>query len=239
VRLRATQRPARATVAWAAAALLALGTARVVATDLAALHRRATDGEPRTVVVARRDLALGAVVRADDVGLARLDAPRAPRRPLERAADAVGRTVTVPVLAGGVVVEGAVAPRGRDGLDGLVPPGRRAVRVVTDDGLRPAPGDVVDVLASFDPSLVVDVGGGEPTVTVAAAAVVLAVDATDHGDGGVEAGDPLQRVGVTLLVTEAEAHRLAFASANGTLVLAVAPPEDACCSRSSSGSSRG
>jgi Flp pilus assembly protein CpaB len=146
--------------------------------------------------------------------------------------DAVGRTVAVPVPAGGVLVRGSLASRDRDGLDGLVPPGARALRVVAEDGLRPEPGQVVDVLASFDPSLVVEVGGGEPTVTVAAAARVLSVDASGA------AGDALGRVGVTLLVSEAEAHRLAFAAANGTLVLAVAPPEDACCSRSSSGSSR-
>ena len=41
-------------------------------------------------------------------------------------------------------------------------------------------------------------------------------------------------VGVTLLVTEDEARGLAFAAANGVLTLALAPPEDACCTSTGS-----
>jgi Flp pilus assembly protein CpaB len=62
----------------------------------------------------------------------------------------------------------------------------------------------------------------EATV-VAQAARVLAVDTDRTSD--VSGG-----VGVTLLVTAIEARGLAFAAANGVLTLALAPPEDACCS---------
>jgi Flp pilus assembly protein CpaB len=137
----------------------------------------------------------------------------------------VGRVVAVPLLSGEPVLGRHLAPTSRTGLDGIVPAGSRAVRVVTDDGLRPRTGDVVDVLVSLDPSIVVRGGGGEGAATVARAARVLAVD--DGADGGSRksAGG----VGVTLLVTENEARAIAFAAANGSMMLALAPPETACC----------
>jgi Flp pilus assembly protein CpaB len=108
-----------------------------------------------------------------------------------------------------------------------VPDGKRAIRVVTDDGLWPRRGDVVDVLVSLDPSLVAQAGGGDGAITVAKAALVVAVD----GEGGDSAGamPSSHAPGVTLLVTEQEAHAVAFATANGALMLALAPPEAACC----------
>ncbi len=86
-----------------------------------------------------------------------------------------------------------LARAGRDGLDGLVPVGYRAVRVADPDGVRPLAGAVVDVLATYDPSIVV-VDGADGTPALAAAGVVhgarvLALD--DHGGGshgGLEDG---------------------------------------------------
>ena len=65
---------------------------------------------------------------------------------------------------------------------------------------------------------------------MAHAARVLAVDdAADADATGAADG-----VGVTLLVTEDEARGIAFAAANGVVTLALAPPEDACCSSTGS-----
>jgi Flp pilus assembly protein CpaB len=226
------RRSPRALFAWLAAVLVAFGTARVVASDLATLHRRAEElGRVHTIVVAARDLPLGASVAPADVTTAQL-AGAVPERALTDADDAVGRTVAVPLVADAPVLAGNLAPRDRTGLDGLVPPNMRAVRIDADDGLVPEPGEVVDVLATFDPSIVV--GGGEPTLAVARAALVVRVHHADDGSGFPAAGG----AGITLLVTDDEAHRLAFAAANGVLTVALAPPEDACCKRSSSGSSK-
>jgi len=60
-------------------------------------------------------------------------------------------------------------------------------------------------------------------VVVASGARVLAVD--DTSSGSTDASE----AGVTLLVTEAEARAIAFASATADLTLAVTPPESACC----------
>jgi Flp pilus assembly protein CpaB len=120
------------------------------------------------------------------------------------------------------VLEGNLTAANRRGLEGLVPPGSRAVRIRTDDGMQPPVGAVVDVLAALDPTIS-ETGRAD---VVARAARVLAVDESDdaRADG----------VGVTVLVTDAEAGGLAFAAANGVLTLALAPPEDACCTSAGS-----
>jgi Flp pilus assembly protein CpaB len=210
-------------IAWAAAIVVAFVTARVVATDLATLHRRAADlGAPRSVVVAARDLPLGATVQRGDLDVVQTYASLIPRGAVRDVHDALGRTVAVPVLRGATVLTRQLASARRDGLAGLVPPGKRAIHVVTDDGLRPRPGDVVDVLVSLDPSLVAAGGGGEGAITVAKSSRVLDVDDTARVEGA-------KGPGVTLLVSEQEARAVAFAVANGALMLALAPPEAACC----------
>jgi Flp pilus assembly protein CpaB len=93
--------------------------------------------------------------------------------------------------------------------------------VVIAGGVRPRPGDPVDLYATFDPqTLGEDV---EPTLTIAHAVPVIAVD-RDDGAGVVAGG---AAIGVTVLVSPDEAKRLAFATAAGTLALAIAPPEEA------------
>jgi len=208
------RRSPRALVAWAAAVAVALVTANVVATDLATLHRRAASlGPQRAVVVAATDLALGATIRASDLRTVTMYASTVPTGSLTDRAAAVGRIVALPALKGSIIARRQLVAARRSGLDGLVPVGARAVRVLTGDGVRPAPGAVVDVLVSLDPSEIAQAGGGTGALAVAKGALVLALDGR----------------GVTLLVTEQEAHAIAFAVANGTLLLALAPPEAACC----------
>jgi Flp pilus assembly protein CpaB len=96
---------------------------------------------------------------------------------------------------------------------------------VARDALRPPVGSSVDVLVTFESSDAA--AGGAPTVVAARGVLVLGTDETpaavetragDRGTGGL---------GVTLLVTEEDAPRLAFAAAAGVVTLALAPPEDA------------
>jgi Flp pilus assembly protein CpaB len=128
--------------------------------------------------------------------------------------------VAVPVVEGAYVVTGNLAPRRRRGLDGVVPRGMRAMRIVVTDALRPRPGAAVDVLASFDPG-----GAGERddgTVVVAAGVTVVGSDRRS-GSGAGRTG----AAGVTLLVDPHQAQALADAQANGVVTLALVPPEDA------------
>jgi Flp pilus assembly protein CpaB len=218
------RRSPRALLAWAVSVVVALGTSRVVAGDLATLHRRAHDlGAPRLAVVAVRDLALGATIEPGDVravsryaGTVPTGIPRHPR-------DVVGRVVVVPVVREAFVPARALAPATRTGLDAVVPIGHRAVHVMIKDGFRPPRGAIVDVLAAFDPNAVAVENGAANAVAVARAAQVLASDGS--GESGGQQG-----TGVTLLVTEDEARAVAFAATNAELSLALAPPETACCS---------
>jgi Flp pilus assembly protein CpaB len=220
------RRSPRVLAAWAAAIVVALTTARVVSADLATLHRRAADlGRERAVVVTTRDLPIGATVEAHDVDVVRRYGSAVPETAAADPEEVVGRVVVVPLLREAVVTTRALAAADRTGLDAVVPAGSRAVHVIVADGFRPPRGAVVDVLATFDPTVVTVEGPSAAAVVVASAARVVAVDDGESVDTG--------GAGVTLLVTEAEARAVAFAATNAELSLALAPPETACCTSSS------
>jgi Flp pilus assembly protein CpaB len=215
------RRSPRAALLGAAALVVAVATAAYVADILVSLrHQDDEFGRVGTVVVAARDLPLGHRVRPADLDTRRVRGRPGEPGALNRVAPGLGRVVAVPVLRGAVVTTRHLAPARRDGRNGVVPAGRRAMRVAIDGGVRPRPGDPVDLYATFDPQTIgADV---EPTLTVARAVPVLAVDRAE-----VTAGEAGATVGVTVLVSPDEARRLAFATAAGTLALAIAPPEDA------------
>ena len=215
----------RVLLAWSAAIVVALTTARVVGGDLATLHRRASSlGPRRTVVVADRDLEIGRAITARDLRSETRYASEIPRAAVSDPARVVGRVVVVPLLRDAVVFAGNVAPSERTGLDGVIPVGDRAVHVAPKDGFRPPAGAIVDVLAAFDPSVVRVEGAGSAAVVVASGARVLAVDG-----GPDDASYDNTHSGVTLLVTDTEARVIAFAAASAEITLAIAPPESACC----------
>jgi Flp pilus assembly protein CpaB len=208
------RRSPRAALAWAAAAVVAIVTATTVVGIVSSLrHQDEAYGALHPVVVARHDLAVGRRLTAADLTRERIRG-EAPQRDALTERDAIGRVVRVPLLRGSTVTARHVVATTRDGLGGVVPAGRRAVRLVVEHGLRPRLGDLVDVLATFDPATLGD--GGDPTIVLAPAVPVLAVEA------GGDAGDT---VAVTVLVTPRQSTRLAFATSAGTLSLALAPPE--------------
>jgi Flp pilus assembly protein CpaB len=215
------RRSARALALWGAALAVAVVTAVVVGGDLAALHRRAAGLGPRVhAVVAARDLPLGRHVTPGDLDARTVYRSQVPATVATERSALVGRVVAVPVVEGAYVVTGNLAPRRRTGLDGVVPRGMRAMRIVVTDALRPRPGAAVDVLASFDPG-----GAGERddgTVVVAAGVTVVGSDRRS-GSGAGRSG----AAGVTLLVDPHQAQALADAQANGVVTLALVPPEDA------------
>lgn len=218
-------RSPKALLVGVAAVVLALVTARLVATDLSRLHREASSSGPRvSMVIASRDLPLGITVGPDDLSVRRVHRSEVTPGALRSIDQGVGRVVTVPLLGGSPLIGRALAPRDRTGLDAVVPPGMRALTVTTDDGLHPAAGSLVDVLVTFDPTrLGMNV---EPTITVAAGALVIGTG--DSKPAGVALGQgEAGKARVTVMVSAEIAKRLAFAAANGVLTLALAPPEEA------------
>jgi Flp pilus assembly protein CpaB len=164
------RRSPRALALWGAAAVVAVLTAAVVAGDLAALHRRAADLGPEVdAVVATRDLPVGRVLTPRDLSTRSVHRSQVPSGVIVDRRTVLGRVVAVPVLDGAYVVRRSVAPRRRTGLDGVVPAGMRAMRVVVTDALTPRPGAAVDVLAT-------DRRGGAGAGRTGAAGVTLLVD---------------------------------------------------------------
>jgi Flp pilus assembly protein CpaB len=213
------RRSPRALALWAAAAVVAVVTAAVVAGDLAALHRRAADLGPEVdAVVATRDLAVGRELSGRDLTTRVVRRSQLPAGVVTDRSSVVGHVVAVPLLEGSYLLRRNVATRRRTGLDGVVPAGMRAIRVVVTDALTPRVGAAVDVLATYDPS---GSGADGGTSVVAAGVTVLGTDRRD-GAGSSRAG----AAGVTLLVDPDEAAALADAQANGVVTLALVPPEE-------------
>jgi Flp pilus assembly protein CpaB len=210
------RRSPRVLALWAAAIVVAVVTAMVVAGDLAELHRRAGSlGPEREAFVARDALPVGHRLTAADVERVRRYESQLPDAAITSIDELDGRVVRVPVVAGAYVSSGNLAPRARTGLDGVVPPGMRVVRILVEVAPPLEPGAAVDVLSTFDPAVAT---GIDPTVTVAAGALVLAID---------ESTDTRAGTGVSLLVDVVDARRLAYATATGVVTLAVVPPEEA------------
>ncbi len=229
------RRSPRVLLAWAAALIVMLVTVRVVTGDLGSLHRRAHDlGPDVSVVLAARDLALGAIVAIGDLRTVRRPSTTIAADALHDPSAVVGRVIAVPLLRDDVV-------RARHlvvAADGVVPVGQRAVHVVIKDGFQPPVGSVVDVLATYDPSLVAGAGTGSPgeATVVAHGARVLTLASASHTDEATVGSDTATDTtgsGVTLLVTETEARAVAYAASIGELALALAPAQSACCSNPS------
>jgi Flp pilus assembly protein CpaB len=203
-------RPTRPTVLWVLAVVLALVTARAVGRGLGVLHARVDAlGPPVEVVVAAADLPAGATVAAADVETALAPASLVPDGALRDGDDAVGRVVTVPVLAGAVVSDRNLG----DTLGDAVPAGQRVVRVVATASVRPAPGSTVDVVGT---GAATELGGPAPEPAVVPGLRVLTVDPPS--------ADLPDAVSLSVLVAAADAPRLAALVADGSVAVVLAPP---------------
>jgi pilus assembly protein CpaB len=219
------RRSPRVLLAWAAAIVVLLATVRVVAGDLGSLHRRAQSlGAEVPVVLAARDLPLGSTLGPGDLRTVERPATTVSADALRDPVRAIGRVVAVELLRDDVVGARHLVTA----VNGIVPAGRRAVHVLVKDGFQPPIGSVVDVLATYDPSIAAGSGSpGQASIVARAARVLALADPARADDSGASA-DPTGS-GVTLLVSENEARSVAFAASVGEVSLALAPVQAACC----------
>lgn len=182
---------------WTTAIALASVTGVVIAGLVRGAEEQAAQyGSVREVLVARRHVAAGAVLRAGDVTTAQMPAAFVPRVDLARSP--VGRTVIVPLEPGEVVLASKMAPEGLTGIAALLRRGERALAVPTGPGMPPLErGDAVDVLATANDT-------GE-TALVASRARVLSAD----------------EEAVTIAVHPDDASGVAAALATATVTLAL------------------
>ena len=177
------------------------------------------------VVVAAADLSLGSELKKEDLTVVSFPAGQVPDGTFAKPQDIVGRGLIVPVVKNEPILSAKLASKEAGaGLPPVIPEGMRAVSVRVNEVVGVAgyvlPGTRVDVVATQSPT-------NSPVDTTSK--VVLAnVQVLTAGMRmeQEEKGKPVQVTVVTLLVTPEQAERLALASTEGKIQLALRNPLD-------------
>jgi pilus assembly protein CpaB len=174
------------------------------------------------VVVAADDIQVGAKLEARDVRVITLPQSAVPPGAFSATSKVVGRGAILPVSKGEFILPSKLAAvNAGAGLPSMIPPGMRAVSVRVNDVVSVAgfvqPGTRVDVLATGSQ------GNERQTITVLENVAVIAVGGSllERLTGG-EAAAPV----ITLLVSPDDAQKLALASQEGRIQLALRNPLD-------------
>ena len=178
-----------------------------------------------TVVVAAKDLTVGAKIDARDVRLAQLPASELPSSVFHNTSDVVGRGVLVPIQRSELILGSKVAgEEAGAGLPALIPTGMRAVSVKVNDVVSVAgfvlPGTRVDVLLTGQPSKTNDTA---TTTTVLENVQVLSAGPKLEKDAN---GQPVSVPVITLLVSPDDAQKLTLAATQGQIQLSLRSPLD-------------
>jgi len=170
------------------------------------------------VMVAASDLQVGARVEDRDIKVIQVSSSDLPPGAPRKKADVIGHGVIIPISKGEFILPNRLAGENAGaGLPALIPPGMRAVSVRVNEVVSVAgfvtPGTRVDVLLTGSPS-----GGEQQTTTVLQNVAVLA---SGHTLERTSTGEAQNTAVITLLVTPDDAQRLALASKEGTIQLAL------------------
>ncbi len=176
------------------------------------------------VMVAANDLQVGQRVDEHDIRIIRINPADLPAGAPRRRSDVLGHGVIVPISKGEFILPNRLAGENAgSGLPSLIPPGMRAVSVRVNEVVSVAgfvtPGTRVDVLLTGTPAG----GSDEQTTTVLQNVAVLA---SGHTLERTSTGEAQTTAVITLLVTPADAQRLALASTEGHIQLALRNPLD-------------
>ena len=180
------------------------------------------------VVVAARNLEMGAKLTETDLKLVDWSAGSPPDGSFSKSADAVGRALLYPAFGGELILEAKLAPVGSGaGLTAVIPEGMRAVSIRVDDVVAVAgfvgPGTRVDVLLTGDPAGGPRGTGESLTKTILENVQVLAAGQKIQPDAQ---GKPEKVNVVTLLCVPEDAAKLTLAANEGRLQLVLRNPTD-------------
>jgi len=169
------------------------------------------------VVVAAGDIEIGAKLKPGDLRVVTLPQASVPPGAFASPSKVVGRGAILPISKGDFVLPNKLAAvDAGSGLPSMIPPGMRAVSVRVND--------VVSVAGFVQPGARVDVmdtsNGG--TVTVLQNVAVIAVGTSLLERLAGEQSSPV----ITLLVSPDDAQKLALASQEGKIQLALRNPLD-------------
>jgi pilus assembly protein CpaB len=190
------------------------------------LARNSPAGSTSQVVVAKRNLALGTIVKPGDVGMAPW-VGAVPKGVATREADVLERGIVATVYEGEPVIETRLAkPGAGGGMAATIPTGMRACAVKVDQVVGVAgfvlPGMRVDVLILGSPP------GGTPTDGAKVKTVLQNVQVLSAGENIQQdaEGKPAQVQVVSLLVTPEQAEILSLASNESKIQLILRNPLD-------------
>jgi pilus assembly protein CpaB len=180
----------------------------------------------KPVVVAAADLGLGAELRSDDLRVVEWPAGAVPEGAFSTPTEIVGRGVIVAIVRNEVVLPAKLASKEAGaGLPPAIPPGMRAVSVRVNEVIGVAgyvlPGTRVDVVVTASPN--------DQRADTTAKVILTNVQVLTAGTKIDQTGDkgaPAPVSVVTLLVTPEQSERLALASAEGKIQLALRNPLD-------------
>ena len=185
---------------------------------------QATKTQP--VVIATTDLSLGAELKVEDLKVALYPQGQAPEGAFVRPDEIVGRGVIVNIVKNEPILPAKLASKEAGaGLPPVIPEGMRAVSVRVNEVIGVAgyvlPGTRVDVLATASPT-----NDPKDITTKVVLANVQVLTAGTRMEQDQADGKPVQVTVVTMSVTPEQAERLALASTEGKIQLALRNPLD-------------
>ncbi len=178
------------------------------------------------VVLAAANLQLGAELKAEDLVVVGFPVGKAPEGSFSNPTEIVGRGLISPLVKNEPVLKAKLASKeAGSGLPPVIPEGMRAVSVRVDEVVGVAgyvlPGNRVDVLATANPT---DQRADTTTKVILSNVQVLTAGTRMEQDQ--ENTKPVQVTVVTLLVFPEQSERLALASTEGKIQLALRNPLD-------------
>jgi pilus assembly protein CpaB len=178
------------------------------------------------VVVAAADLALGTELKKEDLSVVNFPVGAAPEGTFSKPADIIGRGVIVPLVKNEPLLPAKLASKEAGaGLPPIIPEGMRAVSVRVNEVVGVAgyvlPGTRVDVVCTASPS-----SQPQDATSKVVLSNVQVLTAGTRLEQDQEKGKPMQVTVVTLLVYPDQAERLALASTEGKIQLALRNPLD-------------
>jgi pilus assembly protein CpaB len=214
---------------------LVLALAVVMGGGLAFATYNAINGQPvktvnaptQPVVVAAGDLPLGTELKKEDLTVVNFPVGAAPAGAFAKPNDVIGRGVISSMVKSEVVLPAKLASKEAGaGLPPVIPDGMRAVSVRVNDVIGVAgyvlPGTRVDVVCTESPT-----SQPQDATSKVILSNVQVLTAGTRMEQDQEKGKPMQVTVVTLLVYPEQSERLALASTEGKIQLALRNPLDA------------
>jgi pilus assembly protein CpaB len=186
---------------------------------------KSVNAPTQPVVVAAADLQLGSALKKDDLAVIQFPQGAAPEGSFSKPEDVIDRGLIVPLVKNEPVLGAKLASKeAGSGLPPVIPEGMRAVSVRVNEVVGVAgyvlPGNRVDVVATASPT---DARSDTTSKVVLSNVQVLTSGTRMEQD---QQDKPMQVTVVTLLVNPVQAERLALASTEGKIQLALRNPLD-------------